>query len=148
MFLRRGSMQKSLKFQQKRPTVKNNQAASKIASRDQISKKSTVRAFGTKHTTKNLRHYAADFPIRSMQVPIRIDLKHFCFQTKPTPPLIPKPIRTSRHSHRNPHHGVEPRGMDEGGSTIQLFLLRAKCQRLRPDVDQVAAQNDVRHVRP
>jgi hypothetical protein len=33
-------------------------------------------------------------------------LKRFCFQAKPTPPLIPKPIRINRHSRSNPHRGA------------------------------------------
>jgi hypothetical protein len=40
------------KFSKKRPAVRNKQAVSKVTGRDQISKKSTVRVFGTKHTTK------------------------------------------------------------------------------------------------
>jgi len=46
MFLNRVTMQKPLEIQQKRPAVKNKQAISKAADRDQMSGKVTVKVFG------------------------------------------------------------------------------------------------------
>jgi hypothetical protein len=46
MFLHRVGMQRTREIQQKRPAVRNKQAASKVAGRDRTFEKSAVRVFG------------------------------------------------------------------------------------------------------